>query len=84
MKSSRCEKTTKLCDKREYKEASLREIVLINLHVLRCKTCRDYSHKTVRFTQNLRKCSLKSLSQDQKHILKQQIDEELRNQSGNL
>lgn len=82
MKSSRCEKTTKLCDKREYKEASLREIILINLHVLRCKGCRDYSNKTFRFTENLKKCGLKSLSKNQKNVLKQQIDEALRNQNG--
>lgn len=78
MRSSKCEKTTELCDKREYKETSIREIILINLHIFRCKQCREYSKKTVLLTKFLNNSSLKSLSSDQKHTLKHQISEELK------
>lgn len=83
MESSKCKKTAELCDKREYKEASLREILLINLHVFRCKYCREYSKKTVLLTEILNNSSLKSLTSDQKHILKHQISEELKSISKN-
>lgn len=77
MKFPRCEKTTSLCDKREYKEANWREIFLIQLHTLYCKECRTYSKKSEHFHRVLQDSALKHLSPDQKQVLKQQIEREM-------
>lgn len=38
-----CDKATTICDKNQYKEASLFEIIQLKLHFLFCKVCNVYS-----------------------------------------
>ena len=38
-----CDKATTYCDKVQYGEASVKEIILLNIHLLTCKICLLYS-----------------------------------------
>ena len=38
-----CDEATTICDKSQYKEASLWEIIKLNIHILLCKNCGLYS-----------------------------------------
>lgn len=42
-----CDEATTICDKSQYKEASLLEILRLNWHFLQCKVCKLYTkHNT--------------------------------------
>jgi|LSQX01.2.fsa_nt_gb predicted anti-sigma-YlaC factor YlaD len=77
MGTSKCQKTTKLCDKRECKEATFYEIIVIHLHLIRCKSCREYSKKTQKLSSILQKASIKKMCPHIKQQLKTQFQEEL-------
>jgi len=78
MGTSKCQKTTKLCDKRECKEATFLEIIVIYLHLIRCKSCREYSKKTQKLSSILQKASFKKMCPNKKQQLKKQFQQEIK------
>ncbi|MGV6845943.1 MAG: hypothetical protein ACWA42_07445 [Lutibacter sp.] len=38
-----CDEASKICDKNQYKEASLIEKIKLNIHLFLCKNCKLYS-----------------------------------------
>jgi predicted anti-sigma-YlaC factor YlaD len=50
-----CDEANHTCDKSQYKEASLLEMIKLNLHLLSCKACRSYSANNNRLTQMINK-----------------------------
>ncbi len=78
MGTSKCQKTTKLCDKRECKEATFLEIIVIYLHLFRCRSCREYSKKTQKLSSILKKASIKKMCPTRKQQLKTRFQEEIK------
>lgn len=51
-----CDEATTICDKNQYKEASVVDKIRLTFHLLVCKYCRDYSKQNSTMTalfQNL-------------------------------
>ena len=46
-----CDEANHVCDKSQYKEASLWEMVKLNVHLLYCKACRTYSANNSKLTK---------------------------------
>ena len=46
-----CEEANHVCDKTQYKEATLWEKIKLNIHLLYCKACRKYTQKNTRLTK---------------------------------
>lgn len=46
-----CDEATTICDKSQYKEASLLEKVKLQIHVLFCKVCRMYQKQNKTLTK---------------------------------
>ena len=45
-----CDEATTICDKNQYKEASVLDKVRLILHMLVCRYCRDYSRQNTTLT----------------------------------
>lgn len=76
-----CDEATTICDKAQYGEASLKEKIKLNLHVLFCKICKLYSRQNNILTQVYKgkaiECKAKkfTMSDQDKLALKEKIKE---------
>ncbi|MEM5565356.1 glycine dehydrogenase [Psychroserpens sp. AS72] len=46
-----CEEANHVCDKTQYKEATLWEKIKLNIHLLYCKACRKYTKNNTKLTK---------------------------------
>lgn len=77
-----CDEATTICNKNQYKEASFWELIQLNIHILRCKTCGLYTKQNGKLTkvcnQHLKKpdCEHKLSDSDKKTLKKKltQVD----------
>ena len=46
-----CQEANHVCDKTQYKEATLWEKIKLNIHLLYCKACRKYTKKNTQLTK---------------------------------
>lgn len=46
-----CDEATAICDKNQYKEASLREKIKLGIHLFFCRKCRKYSKQNAIMTK---------------------------------
>jgi len=46
-----CEEAQHTCDKSQYGEASLFEKIRLNIHLIYCKACRNYTAKNIKLTK---------------------------------
>ena len=46
-----CKEANHVCDKTQYKEATLWEKIKLNIHLLYCKACRKYTKKNTQLTK---------------------------------
>jgi hypothetical protein len=76
-----CDQATKICDKQQYKEASLLERVQLNLHLLFCKKCGLYSkqnnvltkcYKT--YSTTVSSTTVRCLTEDDKMNIKKKLE----------
>ena len=65
-----CEEAQVICNKKQYREASLIEKVELMLHILFCKACFKFSRKNNRLTRLVYRANLKTLSKEEKESMK--------------
>lgn len=46
-----CDEANHCCDKSQYKEASLLEMIKLNIHLLYCKACRTYTKNNTKLSK---------------------------------
>jgi hypothetical protein len=68
-----CEKAATICNKAQYREATLFEILKLKFHVLLCRTCAKFTKQNTEFTSLCEKANLKSLSEQDKLKMKQKL-----------
>lgn len=73
----KCEEANMICDKNQYKEASFWEKVRLNLHLIFCRLCRRYSSNNMKLTKAIKNVEYKSMSQDEKQVIKERIQQEI-------
>ncbi|QAA81725.1 hypothetical protein EI546_08300 [Aequorivita sp. H23M31] len=73
----KCSETAKVCDKSQYKEASILENIKLKLHLLHCKCCRNYSENNCKLTKSIKTAHIKTFPVQQKKFLKAQINKEM-------
>ncbi|SIQ25822.1 hypothetical protein SAMN05421797_1011203 [Maribacter ulvicola] len=66
-----CKKAVIICDKAQYKEASLWERMKLNYHLLLCKTCANHSKNNVKLTSLCNQARLSILSDEEKKKMKE-------------
>ncbi|VXB74431.1 conserved hypothetical protein [Maribacter litoralis] len=66
-----CEKAAKICDKAQYKEASLWERIKLKFHLFICKTCAKHSKDNTKLTSLCNQARLAVLSDEEKKRMKE-------------
>ncbi|AUC85741.1 hypothetical protein CW731_10770 [Polaribacter sp. ALD11] len=76
-----CDEATAICDKNQYGAASIKELVKLNIHFIRCRICILYTKQNIRLS-NFYKGYSKSckdikhcLSVEEKEALKRALEE---------
>lgn len=72
-----CEEATHICDKSQYKEASLWQIIKLNIHFLYCKICRKYTKKNTKLSSLCSNANLKTLTPKEKEKIQKALDSEV-------
>ncbi len=78
-----CDDATLICDKKQYKEATLWERIKLSYHLLICKNCRVYPEQNAILTEVLKvkakECSHKdkTLSDEEKQAMKKKLQDGL-------
>lgn len=78
-----CEEATAICNKSQYKEATLFEKIKLSMHLFVCKQCNMYSKQNTTVTHVCNKhlketeCECK-LSEKDKEMMQQKINEQLK------
>lgn len=71
-----CEEANHVCDKSQYKEATLWEKIKLNIHLIYCKACRKYSSRNSKLT-NLMTNNPVSMDNSAKEELTSAFEKEL-------
>jgi len=78
-----CDEATQICDKSQYKEATLWEKIKLNLHLLLCRRCGLYSKQNNVMTKCLEKhknedCSKNNcLCAEEKEVMEKKLKENI-------
>ncbi|GGG41792.1 hypothetical protein [Bizionia arctica] len=75
-----CEEAQIICDKSQYKEATLWEKFKLSLRFLWCRITRTYVSKNKKLTQSLKQSKVTCLKQSEKENLKETLQKELKKQ----
>ena len=54
----KCEEAGHVCDKSQYKEASFWEKVKLNIHLIYCRACREYTKNNIKLSKAFKKSDL--------------------------
>ena len=73
-----CDEANHVCDKTQYKDASLWEMVKLNLHLLYCKACREYTKNNTKLTKKIKESKVVCLDKRTKENMKKDFDSEIR------
>jgi hypothetical protein len=65
-----CEKAATICNKHQYKEATIWEKIELKFHMLMCKTCTLHSKKNEKLTSLCNQAKLVALSEEDKKKMK--------------
>lgn len=68
-----CEEAAIICNKVQYREATLWESIKLRFHLLICKVCASYSKRNEKLTTLCQKANLKGFSEDEKIRMKHQL-----------
>ena len=78
-----CDEATTICDKNQYKEASLYDKLRLNIHLLWCKHCSKYTKQNTLMTRIFGKhtspCQEQKMPEDAKLELERKLEKELNN-----
>ncbi|MBQ4821501.1 hypothetical protein [Aquimarina sp. MMG016] len=72
-----CEEAKHICDKNQYGEASITEIIKLNIRLMYCKVTRAYSKRNVKLTKTIKKSNIQTFSVSEKQAMKNRLQEEL-------
>ncbi len=77
-----CDEATTICNKNQYKEASLWEKVRLSIHLFICKKCGQYSKQNTTLTKvcdkHLHKCEKEhKFSEKEKEVLQKKVTQRM-------
>lgn len=72
-----CDEANHVCDKSQYKEASLIEKIKLNIHLIYCRACRKYSSNNGKLTKVIVDSKVECLDKEEKNAIKRTIHKAL-------
>ncbi len=76
----KCNDANHICDKNQYKEASLVEKIKLTIHILYCKACRKYSTNNGKLTKLVNDPKVISIDQSIKNTMKEELKKKMSEQ----
>ncbi len=74
-----CDQANHVCDKTQYKEASLWEKIKLNIHLMYCAACRKYTSNNSKLTKLVKNSEVQCMELNEKTSLKDAFENELQN-----
>ena len=72
-----CHEANHICDKSQYKEASFWEKVRLNIHLLYCRACRQYTARNTKLTKAVKNPKVNTVSKEEKADLQELLNKQL-------
>ncbi len=72
-----CEQAKHICDKNQYGEASIYEIVKLNIRLIYCRVTRAYSKRNTKLTKTIKKSNVQTITTSQKEAMRERFNKEL-------
>jgi len=69
-----CDEANHVCDKTQYKEATLWEKVKLNIHLIYCRACREYTKNNTKLTNKIKESKVECLDKKCKVSIKKDLD----------
>lgn len=76
-----CHEANHVCDKSQYKESTFLEKVKLNLHLLYCKACREYTKANLKLTSVITDSKITCMDKKSKECLKNEFNKALNDDS---
>lgn len=73
-----CEEANHVCDKTQYKEATLWEKIKLNIHLIYCRACRKYTANNSKLTKVIKKSDVECLDKKRKDAMKKDFEKALK------
>jgi len=73
-----CDQANHVCDKNQYKEATLWEKIKLNIHLIYCRACRGYTKRNMKLSKVLKNnAKVAHIGADAKEQMKSAFEKEL-------
>jgi len=72
-----CEKAAIICNKAQYKEATVFEKLTLKIHILLCNACAAHAKNNAALTSLCNKANLKALTDKDKTKMKEKLEEQV-------
>lgn len=72
-----CKDANHVCDKSQYKEATLWEKIKLTVHLIYCRACREYTKNNSKLTEIISKGKVEVMDNAAKENIKSAFDKEL-------
>lgn len=79
----KCDEANHVCDKAQYKDASLWEKITLQIHLIYCNSCRKYTKDNMKLTSTIKKSDIKCLDHKCKENMKKELDKAIEDTSVN-
>ncbi|MGZ0017594.1 hypothetical protein [Yeosuana sp. AK3] len=76
-----CHEANHVCDKSQYKESTFWEKVKLNVHLLYCKACREYTNVNSKLTAAISDSKVTCMDKNSKEYLKNEFNKALNDDS---
>jgi len=73
-----CDEANHVCDKSQYKESSFWEKLKLNIHLLYCKVCREYTKNNTKLTSAITESKVTCMDKTSKETLKSELEKALK------
>ncbi|MFD1162687.1 hypothetical protein [Hwangdonia seohaensis] len=77
-----CDEANHVCDKTQYKEATLWEKIILNIHLIYCRACRKYTKNNSKLTKKIKESKVECLDRKCKESMKKELNNAI-NQDSN-
>ncbi len=71
-----CEEAGHVCDKAQYKEAPFFEKLMLGIHTLYCKACREHSKRNTKLTKVMDMADIQTIEPSKKQAMRDLVAKE--------
>jgi len=72
-----CDDAQQICDKKQYKEAGLWNLIKLNFHIVFCLICRKHTSRNIKLSKAVKKAKIRTLSSSDKNALRERLRKEM-------